>query len=446
MKLKEIVNLIIEAEERNDVYSIKYKNRYPIWPFYRMYFYHKYLIYKGVNEKSKTIYSRTFYENIKKFSSLLIQSKLSHLIFNRSKYKYLIISTQRYINDQEIYTKELKEIIGKDYIEFSLSEKFDFHNGPIYLDIFKVLFKIISFIFSGFTKTPIPIKIFFQDLGVPSIFDKDYQRYNIEYKLWFILFNFILKKFKPKKIFFVSGVYFTPLIAAAEENNILIYELQHGVINKFHLAYHFPYQNRIGFFSNGLLLLSDFWKKMAIFPEGTELINIGNSFFYKHRTYKKKLKLIVFIGQPNISFQLVKYITENIEFFIKNEYDLIYKLHPQEYVNWQESLHELVLLNNNKNINVISNEQSVNQILNEAGIVFGVSSTVIYEAVDSGCKTFVLDFAGSEYFDDLIEMNIVKKINPLTKLTIQDLDFSNKQTNKFFDKTNFKSLSQIAKV
>ncbi|GAP67740.1 hypothetical protein BA6E_101184 [Bacteroidales bacterium 6E] len=440
-QIREIVDSIIKAERKHGLFNIKYKDEYPIWPFYRMYFYFGYREFLDNTQKRIGFKKTKILNSIKRFLVLLYYSRLFTLWFPQNK-RFLIFSSQRYVNKQEIYTKDLKEIIKNDYIELSLSDNFVFEKGPIYLDYLKVILKILSFLISRFTKSPQSIISFMDELNAPPKFINEFKRYKLEYALWFNIFNIILKIQKPHKVFFVSGTYLTPLVASAIFNRIEIYEIQHGVINNLHLAYQFPDLKRDGFYSDGLLLFSDYWKNKANFPIGTKLLVTGNN-TYANQSECPKRKTITLLNQPNATSYLLEFLTTNINFLNNIGYKTYYKLHPSEYSDWQYKYSKLRELNEAKEIEVITNEIPLNELLEESEYIFGVSSTAIYEGLDRKCKAFIIKAPTFTYFEDLIEKGIVKLLYPNSKLTIEILKFQPKEYDNFFSPTNIANWREL---
>ena len=435
MKTKEVVSTILESEKNSNVFSLKHKKKYLVWPFYRMHFFYKYL-----NQKTDTgeLGFKSSKINISRFQDFLIllsNSKL-HRLFYRQKKDNLIISSQRYVGEDEIYTKDLKSLLGDNFLELSFSNRFFFNYGPIYLDFIKIVLKIISRVIYYFFNTPFEVKHFFSIVNADKSYEIQFKRFRIEYSLWFFIYDILIKIQKPKRIFMNDGIYLSPLIAVAEKYNIETIEFQHGVINQYHLAYHFPDQKRNTFFPHKLLLFSDYWKNKAAFPKGTELISTGNDFFFYDFDQNKENKSILIIGNGLLYNQFLSFLKLNIDFFEKNDYKITYKLHPSEIPGWKNRYKELKKLNDSEQIKVIANDCSMSILIKKSEFVIGVNSTSIYESLDAGCKVIILDLQSAEYFDDLINNKIVKKKNPIIPISIIDFNFTNRQTIKFFAPSN----------
>jgi hypothetical protein len=375
------------------------------------------------------------------FLILFKNSKLLSLVVPQKK-DNLIISSQRYVDGHEIYTKEIKKA-NKNFLELSFSNRFIFHKGPIYLDFIKIVLKLISRTCHNFFNTPVQVKHFFSLVDADKSCEIQYRRYRIEYSCWYVIFNFLIKIQKPKRIFVNDGIYLSPLIAVAEKYNIEVIEFQHGVINKYHLAYHFPDQKRNTYFPHKLLLFSNYWKNKATYPKGTELISTGNDFFFYSYNLEKDKKAVLVIGDGKLYNQLVAFVKLNLKFFLQNNFEVTYKLHPSEVPQWLDRYSELKLLFETKKIRVIGNELSMATLINKSEFVFGVNSTSIYESLDAGCKTFVLDLQSSEYFDDLIADKVVKKIDPYKRINLNDLYFVSKKRQRFFNKSDINKIKAI---
>jgi len=442
MDTKKIVANILKAEKEAGVFNIKHKKTNVIWPFYRMYFFSSFLSQKTNIDQQGASAKRINLSSILKYFKLLNNSHLFQL-FVPARKNNIIISSQRYVNETEIYTYNIKKVLAGDFLEWSFSNRFQFHKGPIYLDSVKIALKIISKISFHFFRVPKEINNFFLKVEANSSFKNQYRRYRIEYSCWYAFYRLIIKIQRPKKFFLVGGVYYTPLIAIAEKNNIEVVEIQHGVINQYHLAYHFPGQNRKTFFPNKLLLFSDYWKSKAFYPIGTELIAVGNDYYYSGTNFTKKNHSILIIGSPMQYADLISFIRLNMDFFVKNNYKIIYKLHPKEVPSWRNTYRSLKELNDLKKIRVVAYDPPISYLLENCEIVIGVNSTSIYESVDRKCKTFVLDLQSSEYFDDLVEKKIVKKLLHNIPLTKQDLNFQPEASVKFFDPSNLDKIKEI---
>jgi hypothetical protein len=434
---KKYIEKFLQAEKKNDLMGIKLFGN-PFWPYYRMYFHYKYLKHVGHIDNRGVNFRKNKFYYFKKFLILLINSKIQNLLSLKQS-DYIIISSQRYREGKEIYVDHIKKNISDDnYIEFSFSKGFEFFKGPIYMDLIKILSKLFSKLGSTFVdvKELESVYSFYHDMGIDEhSFKTDVKRAYLEYKVWYYIYDFILERVKPKKIIYVGGIYFAPMVAVADNLNIETYELQHGVINRNHLAYHFPDYERKGYFAKNLLFMSKFWTKSADFPKGLNKIVTGNSYFQKKQEGEKKVNSIIIISQPTIGKELIKLIDSNKDFLLN--YYVEYKLHPDEISNWEDNYPLLKKLQEKKVLKVITDTPELKTILNYSEFLIGVNSTVIYEGLDLNCKVIVVDY-GFKYFTDLVEKAIVQEIDPsipFKKEYFENFNYT-KNNNIFFNMTN----------
>jgi hypothetical protein len=92
-------------------------------------------------------------------------------------------------------------------------------------------------------------------------------------------------------------------------------------------------------------------------------------------------------------------ILKNIVYF-KN-FSIKYKLHPGEYERWQE-YPSLVQLVENYGVELIK-DCDLYELLSTSSYQIGVFSTAIYEGLEFGCKTILLNITGIEYMQDILE-------------------------------------------
>ena len=136
MTTTKIVSLILKSEEESGVFNLKHKKKNLVWPFFRMYFYYGFLEQKSDISTAGSSPKKINLSRILDFLKLFKNSKLLSLLTPQKK-DNLILSSQRYVDGNEIYTKEIKKVNNGNFLELSFSNRFVFQKGPIYLDIFK---------------------------------------------------------------------------------------------------------------------------------------------------------------------------------------------------------------------------------------------------------------------------------------------------------------------
>ncbi|MBR5503378.1 MAG: sialyltransferase [Methanobrevibacter sp.] len=297
--------------------------------------------------------------------------------------------------------------------------------------------------------------IFKIEINLFSIMEDHILNFQYDYRKYLEL----LEKRKPKQVYLVVAYENKALVAACKEKNIEIIELQHGTISPYHLGYSYPKNTmklnnqikEIEYFPDKILSFGDYWQNSASFPiESDRIISMGFPYFEensktymkmadKKETEEKESKQILFISQgvigkylSEMAYELVKELNSqnnekntaeknaenNLENNVKNNnYTFIYKLHPGEYGTWRENYEYLNKANEFENFKVIDkSEPPLYELFAKSKYQIGAFSTAIYEGLAFNCKTFIIDVPGVEYLDDLIDKNIVKKVNDSEEL------------------------------
>ncbi|WP_458453582.1 sialyltransferase [Methanobrevibacter sp.] len=257
----------------------------------------------------------------------------------------------------------------------------------------------------------------------------------------------LFKKRKPKMIFVVVSYENLAIVAAAKSLGIEVIELQHGTITDYHLGYSYPLKTRLNgeipYFPDKILTFGDYWINEDTCPISMDnIISIGFSYFESQsKDYigtKSSDNQVLFISQGVIGKYLSSIASEFAKF--QNDFKIIYKLHPGEYMTWRENYPDLVEASKRDNFEVIDNSEiPLYELMSQSNIQVGAFSTAIYEGLMFNCKTFIVDVPGIEYLDDLIEKGYVFKIEDVEDLTDNIDDFKPTVYDKNFF---FKSLDK----
>jgi len=256
------------------------------------------------------------------------------------------------------------------------------------------------------------------------------------------LYSKILSKIEPKVVIVVCSYGKENFIEACKTKNIPVVELQHGVITKFNTGYSFESEKaKKVMFPDYLFLFGDYWKNSLKYPIKPE--NIFITGYPELETQKKKYeavekkKQLVFISQRTIGKLLSKFAVELSK--TELDYKIIYKLHPSECSTWKKDLPWLV----ESSIEVIDYAtKDLFEIFAESSIQVGVYSTAIFEGLNFGLKTFLVDLPGIDYMQQLIESKIVFKVNnpdEMIKL-IQERTQDKMDTERFFKSDSIKNI------
>ena len=211
------------------------------------------------------------------------------------------------------------------------------------------------------------------------------------------LYKILLKYKKPKEIYIVNYIDFFGLTAAAKELNITVTELQHGLILKEALTYHFPgtAEGSLAYFPDRFFVWEGFNHNTGKLPVSKENIisNPHNHLHYMVNSYKDVIKnnrAVIVASQPFQSLYLAEYILKSVP--AMQDYIFYYKLHPMEFETFEKT-DIAKQLSKFTNVNIIKNEESVYRLLKECRYIVGIYSTLLFEAGIFDCRPLILQTA-----------------------------------------------------
>jgi len=261
--------------------------------------------------------------------------------------------------------------------------------------------------------------------------------------------NKILDKYKPRLVIEVVSYRLQNKVLneVCKNLNIPTIELQHGSVNEYHLGYYFPYYPREGLktFPDYFFTFSDFWNNTIEYPIDRKNIKaVGFPFFeYQFAKYKGSYKKeqVVFISDSKIGMKLSKIALE-LRKLLPNNFNVVYKLHPEEYDIWRRTYTWLIGC---KGIEVIDQHQdNLYKLFAESKYQVGVNSTAIYEGIGFGLKTFLIRLPGIEHMEYLINNSLAVEVrdamelekgirNKNTSSIVIDLFFKNNSITNIID-------------
>jgi hypothetical protein len=226
------------------------------------------------------------------------------------------------------------------------------------------------------------------------------------YKALYTIYDKIFIKTKPHSFYTVVSYGQAPIIKAAKDNGVEVIELQHGIFSDYHLGYSFPHRPKyLEYFPDKFYVWSGMWKKAITFPINEKKIII-DKFRYlesektKYANLKKENQIIV-LSQGAIGNNIAEAILNNFNKF--KRYNIKYKLHPGEFDRW-EGYPALQKLSKFSNVTILKDEVHLYKLFSTSQIQVGVFSTALYEGVEFGCKTVLLDLPGIEYMNNFIDI------------------------------------------
>lgn len=192
---------------------------------------------------------------------------------------------------------------------------------------------------------------------------------------------------------------------------IKVVELQHSLLGPIAIYPDGIYEKQAPQY---FLSYSDYWsdyQKYAIPKEN--VISCGSAFFERQvKQYKKDgnvsgKKKILFISAAAYGNELSRVAVE-LKRACGDKFEIIYKLHPNEFSIWKDSYPELI----QEEINVVdSKDVSIYEFFNDAYAQVGVFSTALYEALAFDVKTFILDIPFAAEFRDFCKEGYGTLIN-----------------------------------
>jgi UDP-N-acetylglucosamine:LPS N-acetylglucosamine transferase len=185
-------------------------------------------------------------------------------------------------------------------------------------------------------------------------------------------------------------------VEACQLEGIPVIELQHGAISRYHMAYSFPYDKK-RVFPDYFFSFGDFWSELVDLPLPDERVySVGYPYLEAEaKKYDgiKTNKQTVFISQGSIGKELSRFA---VALNNRDDYenDIVYKLHPREYDSWQD---DYPWLNNAKLRVVDSDDPPLYHLFAKSTAQVGVGSTAVYEGLNFGLDTYVLDIESENH-------------------------------------------------
>lgn len=451
--LKEVYCILEKIENQENLFRKKIEEIY-FWKIIR------FSLFDEIGIKSKMM-EKAHDERINKIkkSKKLFLGAIENFFKNNNSKKKIIIF------ESDAYFKENKKTLSKfyfDLIEKFKKEKIDFEVVyPLYLEKeyrleknsytkenYKYLFfKIIGLIknrfnifkFSSIDKEYLEKlkKYFEKETGIKNLEilnEKNFKKILINFESEYKYYRNFFRIKQPQKIYIICSYGKEALIAAAQDLDIEVIELQHGVMTKYHIGYDFP-NIKIPYFPDKLLLWGEYWKDNVNLPKNVKIELYGYPYlkrqYEKYKNIEKNLNQVIFISQGTIGKSLSE---KAIEFAKENpQLKVVYRLHPGEFLRWKKEYKDLYENRNLENL-VISdnNEKNLYEYLFESKYLIGVYSTVIYEALNLELKVGVINLFAYEEMDDLIYKNYVRLFDINEKININELKILKTVENNFF--------------
>jgi hypothetical protein len=398
--VKEICDFFFEIEKKHRLFEYSFQNIY-IWQIVRLSLYYQLTRKVEVFDSANQVPSKTKLHRLASyFIDFFTFFKSSSYLFK--KHETILISCDRKLNGLDIYSLEVQKNIPNLLI---LDQNPGIQKQVISL---KFPFRLIG----SFTKRfsgKVPKKI--RDLAVLinqeleerfqwrfEDLDKYLYKESILFKWKKRIYKSLFKQQKAKTLYLVCFYYKLDAVAAAQELDLNVIELQHGTFTPFHLGYSFPEKKPPPYFPNELHCFGKFWPENTPLPNKTKIKIIPTPYIKtlsSTKIEKKNKNLIVFSSQPVIGKALFLFAMKCAE--LAPEYFFIFRLHPSE------SSKDYDIPSKIQNFEISKKSPNIFALLNSAEYVAGVFSTTMFEAMSLGAKVILINMSGIEYMTPVIK-------------------------------------------
>lgn len=389
-----------------------------------------------------------FFRKIKKVKKLFDVLKSFPAIFN--KYDNIVLATSRnfhsgMIIDQQVFAALMQLNKDNTLVVENFDEKSsESYPGFDYVRSFKLhrLFFISRYKKIDFSPLAARLNKYYDtDFFNHSYFNSLYRNFWKDYSFY----KFIFKRMGIKRVYMTQNGIQKGLFKAAQEMDIEVYEFQHGLIDKTHMAYSYPRLESVEkkvYLPTHLLKLSDYWLQDCYLPL-TKQVVLGNDYFVPAIDEKiiPDSKKILVISSPAHGEYLHKFLCKcfesNMDF---TGYEFKFKLHPTEYnhVAYYERL-----FCTHPNVQVVTGEQSVTQWMAECSTMLLIQSTSAYEALQCGRKVAILKELSYEVMEPIFcEKNTHIVENPYEFMNCLELEAAPEKPN-YFQKLDNQILQSI---
>lgn len=432
------IDKFFEMETKYRLFDIKTNEGFFLWDIIR---YDVYLQYNDIvcAKRGKEKFNFLL---IKKFFVFIWLFIKSIFIFLFSKPNYIILSNNRYLDENKrLFDKSIQNIVEElndKSINIDNLKPLSNYRNKVY---FNLLFVYRQFFFkrkSISDETYVLLNKAFIEYYGESKFKKE----DIEYIYSLFLcdynyYSFYLNKVKPKAIFYVLNGIQKALLLAAKQNNITTCEVQHGSVRRVNLAYSYPKWIA----RNSNIILPDYFlsmgKNAVISPVNmpTNVVNIGNDYYVFDASLEKEDNSVLVVSTAFHSKYLIPHILE----FAKDNPSIkvYYKLHPQEY--FQEDYY-LDIFKEFDNVKVLKGEIDINVLIARSKMVVLIFSTVAYETLNQGKKLAILkefDYKSMEDIFDFPNVYQFDSTKSLIEIYHKNLEYSDITFFDKFDKIKF---------
>jgi hypothetical protein len=229
------------------------------------------------------------------------------------------------------------------------------------------------------------------------------------------IYKAIFRAICPEQLVVIVAYLNCPIVSAAKDLGIKSIEMQHGTFSEYHLGYSYPeksFHKFLDYFPDEFHVWNEYWKNLIRLPLDDSSVKVVpfaylESEIEKRKNLEKQKNTVIILSQGVLGNNLAGKILENITFF--NQMIVRFKLHPGEYARAAD-LPNVVSLSKCDNVEILK-DCDLYHYLAISEYQCGVFSTSVYEGVEFGCKTILLNLPGIEYMSDFIKFHKLEQKN-----------------------------------
>lgn len=391
----------------------------PIWPLIRTEVSDRILKKQGFFE-SRNNTSISLKKIIQGSSGALVSAfHLIKLVCTKQKKKEMFVGFARRSLDEGVWVDKfhdpiLKNKTSDDYLFLEKPYKFEHFKNDlarykvIYYDLEVYLSEILSRILYPFYIGKVRKQIKETDL-MKLLNDHEYlssliTRKLIKFKIGKFISDLIFKNVEIDNLYLTNRSIHYPMILSAKENNVNVYELQHGVVLQEDALYNDIDEGKLSV--DYFLTFSPYWSENYCWAGySTKVIPFGFKYIHdkraKFRRENSKRNDVLVISQPEMAKMLCLDIIK-----LSNSYsdiNFIIKLHPQDIGNYRLRYKEILKFDNVSFIDQFDVDNYA--LLSRFNYVLGYYSTMMFEARFFNVKAIVLPSDGVHIGGDFFYMD-----------------------------------------
>lgn len=382
-----------EFEENNNLFDIRDNNGVYVWDIIRYKVYSSSMNYSGLIEtKTRQKWNARFYSLLRYIWHMI--RALCHLfliiIYRNRHYDYVCYSCGRKKQGEKYVDQHIIDpmnLLGQNHClvieSFGQRKKMVYNTDIIYS--FPKIFTSFSRVYFDFSQI---LEKIYSDIPECIISEQEllteYRRFYVERSFY----RWFLHGIKPKALLLVQNGILKGLLAACKDLSIPVCEFQHGQINKQHPNYSYPnieLENKI-YHPQILFTYSKHWCHDMNVPKFVKVVSVGNNYNYIDSKCNKLSKTIIVISNNLDGGYFCEFVRECLSDRDLIELKFIFKLHPNQFSEYNYYKKQF---NENERVEIISDQKSVPQLLEQCSTMMLVQSTAAYEALQSGLRVCV---------------------------------------------------------